>query len=225
MKELREIFESNFDVILEKSQLPKYALAKLRYNFVTADKENLNHRTYSEDILIREIAKKKEELKNKKMIGMLDHPADGKTKLQNSMHILGDLSYDKELKVGIAESYILDTQSGHDFMTLLRSGITLGPSMRGFGNTDSREKVLDDYKLESIDFVSNPSFGTDVIIDQTNLIESANDLFEDNGNKMGTKNKENILNTMYYQDVNAGRFSGSFLDYNRSLRDKSPNSS
>ena len=57
--ELREIFESDFDIITEKSQLPKYALGKLRYNFASGDKENLNHRTYSEDILTREITKKK----------------------------------------------------------------------------------------------------------------------------------------------------------------------
>jgi len=215
MNELREIFESEFDVLLEKSQLPKYALGKLKYNFVMGDKKNLNHRIYSEDILVREITKKKLELENSKIIGSLDHPVDGISKLRDSMHLLGDISYDKELKVGVAESYILNTRAGRDFLTLLDTGINLGPSMRGYGNVDPSGNVKNDYKLETIDFVLKPSFGQDVVVDKTNLIESANSLFEPKkeDNKMGSKSKERILNTIYYRDINNGTFQGSLEDY------------
>lgn len=215
MNELREIFESDFDVLLEKSKLPPYALGRLRYNFVKGDKENLNHRTYSEDLLIREISKKKLELENSRTIGQLDHPLDGHTKLQDSMHILGDISYDKSLKIGVAESYILDTRSGRDFLVLLKTGISLGPSMRGWGNVDSKGKVMDDWKFSTIDFVLKPSFGDDVVIDQTNLIESANQFLPVNKKeeKMEITNKQSLMRTSYFRDVNEGIFSGSFEDY------------
>ena len=217
MKELREIFKSKFDVLLEKSKLPSYALGKLRYNFAQADKENLNHRTYSEDLLIREIEKKKLELEDSKTIGQLDHPFDGHTKLQDSMHLLGDISYDKNLKVGVAESYILDTRSGRDFLVLLKTGISLGPSMRGFGNVNSQGKVENDWKLETIDFVLKPSFGDDVAIDQTNLIESANQFLpaEKKEYKMKKINKEDLLRVAYSKNINENKFSGSFEDYKK----------
>ena len=56
-KEIREIYDyGELQIITEKTKLPKYALAKLSYSFAKADLQNANHRTYSEDILSREIS-------------------------------------------------------------------------------------------------------------------------------------------------------------------------
>lgn len=175
--ELREIYDFGKGVLItEKSKLPAYALAKLRYSFGKADTVNGNNRIYPESILVREIRRKNEELKRQKIAGMLEHPVDGFTKLDKTMHALSLLEYDSETKLAWGESFVLDTSGGRDFMTLLKSGLRIGASMRGTGNIGQDRRVQDDYKLISVDFVANPSFGADAVISQDNLIESANSL-------------------------------------------------
>lgn len=175
MAEIRELFNfGKLKIITEKSKLPKYALAKLSFSFAKADSKNLNNRTYPESLLAREINRKNEELRSAKIAGMLDHPPSGTTQLSRSMHAITAMDYDRRTKLASAESYVLDTENGKTFMTLLKSGIKLGASMRGFGNVGVDRRVKDDYKLDTVDFVTSPSFGTDAQIDQSNLIESFN---------------------------------------------------
>jgi len=178
-KELREIYDfGQLKVITEKSKLPKYALAKLSYSFAKADSENSNHRTYPESILSREINRKSEELRKGKVAGMLEHPLSGITRLDRIAHVLNSVWYDKNTKLAAAESFVLDTSKGRDFMVLLDAELKMGVSMRGFGNVFNG-KVQSDYKFDTVDFVMHPSFGSDATIDQSNIIESANSIFDE----------------------------------------------
>jgi hypothetical protein len=178
-KEIREIFDfGELEIITEKTKLPKYALAKLSYSFARADSQNSNHRTYPESILSREINRKSEELRKGKIAGQLEHPLSGITKLDKVAHILSSVQYDRNTKLASAESFILDTSKGRDFMVLLDAELKMGVSMRGFGNVfDGR--VQSDYKFDTVDFVLHPSFGSDATIDQSNIIESASNLFDE----------------------------------------------
>lgn len=218
--ELREIFAfDDMDVITEKEKLPKHALAKLTYSFARADTKNLNGRVYPESILAREINRKSEELRRQKVVGQLDHPLSGITNLDKAMHVVSDISYDRNSKLGYAESLVLDTTGGRDFMTLLRTGIKMGASMRGYGEVDTDGRVKNSFKLETIDFVLRPSFDADATIDQTNLIESANFLLgkEENKLKETGKLKESsiriLMEMSYNRDVDAGIFRGSFEEW------------
>ena len=176
---LKEIFNfGQINLITEKAKLPKYALAKLSYSFAKADERNLNNREYPEAILKREVVRKNEEIKDSKIVGTLDHPTDGRTKLDSASHVLTALRYDKNIKIASAESYVLNTTSGKNFMTILDSGIKLGASMRGYGNIGSDRIVKDDYRLETVDIVLKPSFGKDAIISQGSIVESANSILE-----------------------------------------------
>lgn len=182
-KELREIYDyGQLEIITEKAKLPKYALAKLSYSFAKADLQNANHRTYSEDILSKEISRKSEELRTQKIPGMLNHPISGLTELDRIAHVLTDVSYDRNTKLASAESFVLNTSRGKDFMTMLEAEIQMGCSMRGFGNVKNGH-VQSDWKLDTLDFVFHPSFGSDAMIDQSNIIESANSLFDEEENK------------------------------------------
>lgn len=186
MAEIRELFDfGKLEIITEKTKLPKYALAKLSFSFAKADSENLNKRTYPESILAREVNRKNEELQKAKIAGMLDHPFGGETKLAGSMHAISAMDYSRHTKLASAESFVLNTSKGRDFMTLLKSGIKLGASMRGWGNLRADRRVDDDYKLETVDFVANPSFGPDAQIDASNLIESYNPEAVEGGKKGG----------------------------------------
>lgn len=188
-REIREIYDfGKLGIITEKAKLPKYALAKLSYTFAKADSRNDNHRTYSEDILSREINRKSEELKKGRIAGQLDHPLSGITKLDKVAHVLSAVSYDRNTKLASAESYVLDTSKGRDFMVMMDAEIPMGCSMRGFGNVKNGY-VQPDWKLDTLDFVLHPSF-SDAMIDQSNIIESANNIFNEKDYKGGNMNEK-----------------------------------
>jgi len=222
MAEIRELFDfGELKIITEKTKLPKYALAKLSFSFAKGDSKNLNNRTYPESLLAREINRKSEELKTAKIAGMLDHPISGLTQLSRSMHAITAMDYDRHTKLATAESYVLDTENGKTFMTLLKSGIKLGASMRGFGNVGADRRVKDDYKLDTVDFVASPSFGTDAQIDATNLIESFNPEVVEEEEKTEKKTKvkineravENALKLGYKVRVEECFYEGSFEEF------------
>ena len=225
MNEIREIYDfGELQIITEKSKLPKYALAKLAYSFARADSRNLNHRTYPEDILSREINKKSEELRTQKIAGQLEHPLSGITRLDKVAHVLNAIWYDKNTKLAGAESFVLDTSKGKDFMTLLDSGLKMGASMRGFGNVLDG-KIQSDYKFDTVDFILRPSFGSDATIDQSNIIESANSIFDEKDDKeknmkdkmMGISEDyvESMLESIYRTQVDEEYFIGSFEDFRK----------
>lgn len=223
--ELREIFDfGKLGVITEKAKLPKYALAKLSYSFARADVKNANYRTYSEDILSREIGKKSEQLRKGKIAGQLEHPLSGVTRLDKVAHILSDVSYDRNTKLASAESYILDTSKGRDFMVMLDAELAMGCSMRGFGNVKNGY-VQSDWKFDTVDFVLHPSFGSDATIDQSNIIESANNIFDETENKGKNMNKEmmglsqeyvdELMESCYEIYQKEENFKGSFAEFEK----------
>lgn len=83
--------------------------------------------------------------------------SDGKTSLKRVSHIITGLEIEDDgTVVGIAE--ILDTPSGKILQELFNSGTRVGISSRGTGSLGKdRPVVQDDYKLETWDFVANPS--------------------------------------------------------------------
>ena len=114
--EIREIFDSKINLITEKSQLPKWALAGLEYDFMKSGKINLNNRLYTDEEVEREVRKKTKQLEAQKIAGQIDHPPDAHTHLDKAAHILDSVSYDKKTKLASAKSYILDTSGGRNFL-------------------------------------------------------------------------------------------------------------
>lgn len=223
--ELREIFDfGKLGVITERAKLPKYALAKLSYTFARADVKNANYRTYSESILSREVGRKSEELRTQKIPGMLEHPLSGITKLDGIAHVLTDVSYDRTTKLASAESFVLNTSKGRDFMVMLDAELSMGCSMRGWGNVKNHY-VQSDWKLDTLDFVLHPSFQSDAMIDKSNIIESANNIFDEKGNKGGnmkdkmmglTENYVNeLMQSVYEIYIKEGNFEGSFAEFEK----------
>ena len=223
--ELREIFDfGKLGVITERAKLPKYALAKLSYTFARADVKNANYRTYSESILSREVGRKSEELRTQKIPGMLEHPLSGITKLDGIAHVLTDVSYDRTTKLASAESFVLNTSKGRDFMVMLDAELSMGCSMRGWGNVKNNY-VQSDWKFDTLDFVLHPSFQSDAMIDKSNIIESANNIFDEKGNKGGnmkdkmmglTENYVNeLMQSVYEIYIKEGNFEGSFAEFEK----------
>ena len=219
--ELREIYDfGELQIITEKAKLPKYALAKLMYSFARADSQNSNKRTYPESILVREINKKTEELRKRKIAGTLDHPFMGTTKLEKVAHVLNSVSYDRLTKLASAESFVLDTSKGRDFMVMLEAELKMGASMRGWGNVSPSGVIQPDYQFGTVDFVLHPSFGSDATIDQANIIESANSIFDEKDNKdlmfgLTEKYVDAMIESIYGMQIDEGSFEGSLEDFKK----------
>lgn len=162
MNELLEILPI-FPILEESAN--KNILKKMKFNYVKADEMCANDRIYDEKIIARDAVRFNEELKKSNIAGQLNHPQiGGASELDKISHVITGVSYDPETKLGIAEAAILNTTKGKDLLTLINSNVKLGASMRGAGTVGYNHHVNDDFQLLSIDLVSNPSFGKNVMI-------------------------------------------------------------
>jgi hypothetical protein len=124
-----------------------------------AGAENQNGRVYPREILMREAKKYETLIKERRALGVLDHPDSSVINLKNVSHNVREIHWDGDDLVGTVE--ILPTPSGNILKELLRAGILLGISSRGMGSVtnigEGKVKVGDDFELIGWDFVSNPS--------------------------------------------------------------------
>jgi hypothetical protein len=136
---------------------------KARGEFAKADIATENGRVYPRPIWEREITRLAQSMTERKVLGELDHPADGKTLLSRASHLLTGLEL-RDDGVLIGEAEALDTAKGKDLQALLKSGAKIGVSSRGFGSTKAdskgKEVVQEDYRLATFDFVADPADST-----------------------------------------------------------------
>jgi hypothetical protein len=144
--------------LVESADKPGKVLVKgefARGNVATANK-----RFYKTKLWERELNRLSSDIVERKMLGELDHPSDGRTLLQRVSHIITDLHVDDN-GVVVGEAEILDTQKGRDLQALLRSNAKIGVSSRGYGSTTPNDQgdevVQEDYRLLSFDFVADPA--------------------------------------------------------------------
>ena len=133
-----------------------------RGEFARVDFPTGNKRVYPRKLYEREIKNLAEDLKGKKVFGELDHPSDGKTKLQRVSHLVTNLTIDNDRVIGEAE--IMDTDNGRQLKSIIGAGAKVGISSRGFGSVKETKGgdmvVQDDFRLMTFDFVANPADNT-----------------------------------------------------------------
>lgn len=120
-----------------------------------------NRRLYTRKLMEREIAKKAEDMRAKKIYGELDHPGDGKTMLTRVSHfVIGAKVNESDEIIGRLE-FIPGTKNGDQALAIARAGGTLGVSSRGFGTVVPDAKgnlvVQEDYQLVTWDIVADPA--------------------------------------------------------------------
>ena len=132
---------------------------KVRGVFQRADEENNNKRIYPKELLCREIEKLEESMKNRRLMGELDHPQHDSVKLSNVSHLITKLDVDGNEIIGEAE--ILDTPMGKVARALIEGGVQIGISSRGMGTLsegqDGKRYVNEDFRLITWDLVADPS--------------------------------------------------------------------
>lgn len=138
----------------------------LRGLFQHAGVRNGNGRVYPRHILEREITRNNSRISSRNMLGELDHPSEGKIHLDKVSHCITDLKMESDGRVtGSVE--VFDgadeeggTPNGRILGSLIKRGIKLGISSRGFGSTKKDgdvSEVAEDYKLITFDIVADPS--------------------------------------------------------------------
>ena len=143
--------------ILEESKA--CGTMKIAGIFQRANIPNQNKRIYEKKILIRELGRLDEAVKERRLMGELDHPSHDAVKLQNVSHLVTQLKMSGDDMLGEAE--VLNTPSGQVAQALIRGGVKLGISSRGMGTLRERQDgmsvVNDDFKLVTFDLVADPS--------------------------------------------------------------------
>ena len=127
--------------------------------FMQAEKENRNKRIYPKQVLAEATAKYvKEQVKSGRAVGELNHPEGPQINLDKVSHRITELNWEGNNVVG--KALILDTPMGKIVKGLVEGGVKLGVSSRGMGTVERREDksyVKDDYILNTIDIVQDPS--------------------------------------------------------------------
>lgn len=130
--------------------------------FQRAGIKNANGRIYPKSIWEKIIKDEKinQAMQERRMLGCLDHPEDGKSRLARAAHIILSQNIDENGNI-IGRAEILETPDGKVLQELFRAGVTVGISSRGSGtvkkNALGEDIVNDDFALETYDFVYNPS--------------------------------------------------------------------
>lgn len=121
--------------------------------------KNENGRIYPTGMFNKKLGERKvkDRLVNRGMFGELDHPNDGKTSLKRVSHIMTNAWVDDDGTVN-GEAEILDTPNGKVLQELFRRNCRVGISSRGSGSLGKQQPIVqDDYRIDTWDFVANPS--------------------------------------------------------------------
>lgn len=134
-------------------------LVAFRGKFQEAEAVNKNKRLYPFAILDENIQRLQSMVKDRRLIGELDHPTDSIVHLSSASHVVTKLWWEGNALMGQGE--ILLTAHGKQLKALLDSGIKFGISSRGIGNGKVNENgvlvIGEGYKLITFDVVADPS--------------------------------------------------------------------
>lgn len=150
---------SSFQLELIESATTKGRLVKFRGKFQEAEAINKNKRMYPYDVLDENVNKLQESIKERRLVGELDHPTDSIIHFANVSHVVTKLWWEGNVLMG--EGEILNTPHGKVLQALIEDGIKIGMSSRGVGNGKVNEDGIlvigESYKLITFDAVADPS--------------------------------------------------------------------
>lgn len=127
--------------------------------FLQADVKNRNGRVYPFGCVANAVSRYEQEYINTgRSLGELGHPDSGAINLHLASHKIESLRADGKNFIGRAK--LLDTPMGRIAKELVREGVKLGVSLRGYGSITERDGtkyVGEDFVLSTVDIVADPS--------------------------------------------------------------------
>ena len=157
---IEEVIGINFNIneeesILEK-ELGKGGKLVAEGEFGRCDVPTANGRVYGRKIYEKQVNKLQTLIKERQLLGELDHPADGKTSLKRVSHVITKLWIEEDGRV-MGRLEVLPTRDGLQLASLIRSNIKVGVSSRGFGTVtkdgQGRSVVGENFMLKTFDVV------------------------------------------------------------------------
>ena len=120
-------------------------------------KENNNNRIYEEGEYLPHLDYLRDKIKQKRLVGELDHPEKFDISLNNVSHVVEDLTHDREGRTIGIKVRLLDTPAGQIAKRLVDAGVPLSISSRAAGNVGPDKKVQIK-KIFTYDLVADPGF-------------------------------------------------------------------
>ena len=148
---------SNLQIIEEQLEGQDKKSIVLTGLFTTFGTKNRNGRIYESADFIPHVEALKEAIKNRTLLGEMDHPHSFETSLSNVSHVVESLEYDPQQNAIVGKIRLLNTARGLDAQSLVRDGIPLNISSRAAGTVDESGRV----KLQQLftyDLVAEPGF-------------------------------------------------------------------
>lgn len=131
----------------------------LRGLFQKANAKNSNGRVYPREILEREVNKLTPAIKERRLVGELDHPESAVIAYSNASHIITSIQMQGDDVIGELE-VLKDLPKGKILEGLIKAGVKIGVSSRGLGTVRKEGEYLlvnDDFQLVTEDVVAEPS--------------------------------------------------------------------
>jgi len=123
---------------------------------------NNNDRIYEENEYLPHLEYLQEKIKNKRLLGELDHPEKFDISLSKVSHVIEKLEYDKSNRQVKGRVRLLDTPSGRIAKELVESGVPVAISSRAAGLVEPSKKVKIK-KIFTYDLVADPGFENAVL--------------------------------------------------------------
>ena len=139
-------------------------LMRVRGKFQDYDTKNANNRIYPKALWDRCLNEESwlERLKENSVIGQVEHPEDGITKLTGPISHIVTKAYDNGDGTIWGEATVLNTPDGRKMGALFEAGVPIGISSRGEGEVESVDEsvqrvIPESFSLISWDFVADNS--------------------------------------------------------------------
>ncbi len=125
------------------------------------DRPTANNRVYPRSVMEREIKRLQPRIESGSVLGAVDHPGDGKSRIRDAGCIVRGLWVERDGSVHGKFEVVEETRAGSDLAAFLRRGAAIGMSSRGIGSTTSGNNgwdvVGEDFRLNTWDFVADPA--------------------------------------------------------------------
>jgi hypothetical protein len=125
------------------------------------DRPTANNRVYPRGIMEREINRLSPRIEAGSVLGAVDHPGDGKSRIRDAGCIVRNLWVEGTGEIMGRFEVVEETRAGSDLAAFLRRGAAIGMSSRGIGSTSSGsngwDMVGEDFRLNTWDFVADPA--------------------------------------------------------------------
>jgi hypothetical protein len=145
--------------VMDLTESTSNGATRFRGKFQEAEAINKNKRMYPFDVLDENVRKLQEAIKDRRLIGELDHPQDSIVHFASASHLITKLWWEGKTLMG--EGEILNTPHGKVLKALINDGVKIGISSRGVGNGKVNENgvlvIGESYKLITFDAVADPS--------------------------------------------------------------------